>query len=258
VTAGTEYVFSSSVPTDFITISDANGTTVYAAGTTPVTWTATADEAIRFYLHFDSDCNWAASGLRSRLVQCGEVPPPPSACEDFEVLSNNLENGLFFGGDTNQRMAVDVPVAENGFTVYGMEPTVAGTATSFTFIFYQDNGGVPGTQFATRTGTIMGEEIIGNNFGYDFIKYTVGFDQPIDFEANTTYWIEVQSDAVAWEATSNPFSILGNDDVFWNTNVSGWTPTGGDQFVFNLVCQELGVTDLSGFDFTYYPNPVKD
>src|SRR5690606_1763723 len=48
------------------------------------------------------------------------------------------------------------------------------------------------------------------------------------------------------------------DDVFWNTNVSGWTPTGGDQFVFNLVCQELGVTDLSGFDFTYYPNPVKD
>src|SRR5690606_1007829 len=48
----------------------------------------------------------------------------------------------------------------------------------------------------------------------------------------------------------------GNDDVFWNINVSGWTPTGGDQYVFNLVCENLGLSDLSSYDFSYYPNPA--
>lgn len=190
-------------------------------------------------------------------LNCSDTPPPPpSACEDFVVPSNGMENGLFFGGDTAQRVAADVPTADVPFTVYGMEPTVAGEATMFNFIIYEDAGGLPGLELATRTGTIYDSVVTGNNFGFDFIKYTVGFDEPFEFEANTTYWIEVESDAVAWETTSVPTSMLGNDDVFWNINVSGWTPTGGSQYVFNLVCENLGLSDLSSYDFSYYPNPA--
>src|SRR5690606_3561882 len=111
VTAGTEYVFSSSVPTDFITISDANGTTVYAAGTTPVTWTATADEAIRFYLHLDSDCNYASTGLRSRIVQCGDILPPPDNddCEDAIEIAcgDSVQGSTVFATNSGGNAAAD-------------------------------------------------------------------------------------------------------------------------------------------------------
>src|SRR5690606_2084354 len=76
VTAGTQYKFSSSITTDYITISDEAGTEVLAAGTGPVTWTADADRSIRFYLHLDENCNWGP-GYRSRIIQCGNIQEPP-------------------------------------------------------------------------------------------------------------------------------------------------------------------------------------
>jgi len=382
VTAGVEYTFSSSITTDFVTIADENGTVSYAAGTGSVTWTATADEVVRFYLHLDDECNSINSGLRSRLVQCGEVPPAPVNdecedaialacgesdsgttfgannsgggtgadvfysftgdgteqlvtvslcgssfdtylrifsdctltneiafnddscglqselsflsdgtstyiilvegwstntgdytinitcedapetpvdCEDFVVPSNNLENGLFFEGDTAQHLAADIPVGENGFTIYGVTPTVIDYATTFEFTFYEDAGGLPGAVFAERTGTIFGSEVTGNNFGFDFVKYQVTFEA-LTFEPNTRYWMEIESDAMAWESNSAQFMPMGISDVFYNVNVGAgvWTSTGGDEFVFELICEELGVSDMTSFDFAYYPNPVKD
>lgn len=258
VTEGTDYNFHTDVTTAFITISNEEGSTVLATGTGSVNWTAAFSGSIRFYTHENDEClssqNWV-----ERYVQCGEVPPPPVNCEDFEVLSNGLEDGYFFGGNTSQRLATDIQTLDSGFTIYGMEPTVIGEATSFNFTFYSDNAGVPGTELETRTGTIVDNVITGQNFGYDFIKYTIAFDSPITFDANTIYWIEVQSDAGGWEVTSALGSTIGYNDVFANTNVGGaWTPTGGSEYVFNLICEELGVSDLSSFDFAYYPNPAKD
>lgn len=76
VTAGTVYTFSSSIATDYITISDENGEVVYTHGTSSVTWTATANEVVRFYLHLDEDCN-SSTAQRSRIVQCGQLICPP-------------------------------------------------------------------------------------------------------------------------------------------------------------------------------------
>ncbi len=89
VTAGVEYIFSSSITTDFVTIADENGTVVYAAGTESVTWTATADEVIRVYLHLDEECNAINSGTRAKRVLCGEVPPAPEndECDGAIALS---------------------------------------------------------------------------------------------------------------------------------------------------------------------------
>src|SRR5690606_15925028 len=70
-------------------IGNEDGTVVLASGTTPVTWTADADQLVRFYLHFDSDCNWADTGLRSRIIQCGDIPPTPANddCENAIALA---------------------------------------------------------------------------------------------------------------------------------------------------------------------------
>ncbi|OWY22399.1 T9SS C-terminal target domain-containing protein [Sphingobacteriales bacterium UPWRP_1] len=69
VTTGVPYTFTSSVATDFITISDATGTTVYAAATTPVSWTATYTGTARFYTHLSNACG-ASTASRTRSVSC--------------------------------------------------------------------------------------------------------------------------------------------------------------------------------------------
>ena len=201
----------------------------------------------------------ANAGDYTISITCEDAPEPPVNCEDFVVPSNNLENGLFFEGDTAQHLAADIPVGENGFTIYGVTPTVIDYATTFEFTFYEDAGGLPGAVFAERTGTIFGSEVTGNNFGYDFVKYQVTFEA-LTFEPNTRYWMEIESDALAWESNSAQFMPLGAPDVFYNVNVGEgvWTSTGGDEFVFELICEELGVSDMTSFDFAYYPNPVKD
>ncbi len=69
VTSGQAYTFSSSVATDFITLTDATGTTIYTSGTGSVSWTATFTGTIRFYTHLSSACDEAAVS-RERRVTC--------------------------------------------------------------------------------------------------------------------------------------------------------------------------------------------
>ena len=256
VIAGTTYTFSTSVNTYFITIGNEAGTAVLASGTGSVTYTPTANGVVRFYSHLSSNCDGTSSS-HTRSVKCGTPPPPPTACTDFKTPSNNRENGGFFGGDTAQRLAIDIPVGSTGFTVHGMEPIVAGDATSFSFKFYSNNAGLPGAEIATRTGIIQSSVVTGTAFGYDFKKYTVAFDSPIDLNANTTYWVEVTSDAVAWESTS--VNRLGSPDVFNNNGTAGAWVADTTDYVFNLACSPLlAVGDASNAKFSFYPNPVVD
>ena len=254
--AGTAYTFSTSNSAYFITIGNEAGTEVLASGTGSVVYTPTVSGVVRFYSHLSSNCD-GGSTIHARIVKCGTPPPPPTACTDFKTPSNNRENGGFFGGDTAQRLAIDIPVGSTGFTVHGMEPIVAGDATSFSFKFYSNNAGLPGAEIATRTGIIQSSVVTGTAFGYDFKKYTVAFDSPIDLDANTTYWVEVTSDAVAWESTT--VNRLGSPDVFNNSGTSGAWVAGTTDYVFNLACSSLlAVGDASNTKFSFYPNPVVD
>lgn len=132
-------------------------------------------------------------------------------------------------------------------------------ASTFDFIIYEDAAGIPGNQFATRTGTIAEEEIIGNQWETDAIQYSVKFDSPLTLNPNTTYWIEVQTNAQGWEATSALGSKIGYDDVNLNNITEGnWAVADGNQFIFALLCEDLNTIDLTEQDFSYYPNPVKD
>lgn len=257
VTSGTSYTFSVSKPDYFITISDADGTTVLGSGTGSLTWTSTLSGVVRFYVHTDAACGSGTSAtIHTRSIKCGTPPPAPTSCEDFKVLSNNLENGGFFNGETAQKLAIDLPIGSTAFTIYGIEPTVIGTATSFNFNFYSDNAGLPGTLLGTRVGTINGNMTTGTNFGYDFIKYTVSFDSPFNFDANTKYWLEIVTDAVAWESSS--IATLGTKDAFQNSGTSGAWVIGTDDYVFNLMCNGLAVNDTKTAQVNFYPNPVKD
>ncbi|MDR1725196.1 MAG: T9SS type A sorting domain-containing protein [Bacteroidales bacterium] len=75
ITAGTTYTFSSSISTDFLTISNSAGNTVLATGTGLVNYTAPSSTTIRFYTHTNSNCGESNTN-RSRIVQCGTIQPP--------------------------------------------------------------------------------------------------------------------------------------------------------------------------------------
>jgi hypothetical protein len=71
LTAGTLYTFTSSVGTDYITISNAAGTTALAFGTTPRTYTPSTSGTYRFYTHTSGPAACGESGTsRTRAVQC--------------------------------------------------------------------------------------------------------------------------------------------------------------------------------------------
>lgn len=82
VTLGQTYTFSSSVATDFVTISADEGVTAAASGLGPLTWVSTIDGVIRFYLHADAACA-ENTDFRSRNVICGV---PSADAPDFANL----------------------------------------------------------------------------------------------------------------------------------------------------------------------------
>ncbi|MDI1257314.1 MAG: fibronectin type III domain-containing protein, partial [Flavobacterium sp.] len=90
----TNYVhtFSSSTTTDFITITSADGTTVYASGASPVTWTPTVTGTIRYYIHLNASCTTQNTGriryINTALVStCGS----PSGFAVSNITSNSCK-----------------------------------------------------------------------------------------------------------------------------------------------------------------------
>jgi subtilisin-like proprotein convertase family protein len=69
VVSGSIYVFSSSVATDYVTISNSAGTTALIFGQASVIWSANFSGQVRFYTHGSSACT-AGTTSRSRRVQC--------------------------------------------------------------------------------------------------------------------------------------------------------------------------------------------
>lgn len=258
VTANNTYIFSSSLETDFITISNENGTEIYSAGYGKREWKSSKNEKIRFYISKNISCE-QDTATRSKYVRCGDLSP--INCNDFVALSNDLENGVPFGSDANYRLATDIQVKNKPFTIYGIEPNFIGKATKVDFKIYKNLNGVPSELITTRKGIIKDEKVIGDNQGLEFIKYKVLFDSSLQLEANTTYWIEIITDALGWETTTAYQSILGNGDAINYTETSGeWANLGDMQFVFNLVCDDELSTDETSDNqsLKYFPNPVKD
>ena len=76
VTDGEIYEFGSSVGTDFITISNADGDTAFAWGQSPLAWQATFTGVVRFYTHLDASCPFTGGGgCRTKTVLCPATLP---------------------------------------------------------------------------------------------------------------------------------------------------------------------------------------
>lgn len=93
VIANKQYSFSSSVTTDYITITNATGTVVYASGTQPVIWdSGSTTGVIRYYLHSNASCG-SQQVERSRYIRCADASNcvPPSNLIVSNITSNSCK-----------------------------------------------------------------------------------------------------------------------------------------------------------------------
>src|SRR5690606_27371512 len=135
--------------------------------------------------------------------------------------------------------------------------SMGGPIDSIDFLFYDDNGGSPGTTTVeSATGLIpFSQEIIGTAFGFDV--YRIITDVELSFTGGatgTTYWMHPTATAaggatggVFWEITS--LGTLGSPIHTseaggpWNADADGFDA------VFKLYCEDLGAADMiSSFD----------
>ncbi len=169
----------------------------------------------------------------------------PNGCIQ-EVPSNNLEDAYVLSGSV--RLAVDITV-DNGttFTINSIEPNVVNFATVFTFKFYNDVNGFPGSELITPlvNGTIVHDVVTGYKFDYYFHHYVVNLQTPVTLTAGS-YWMEMTSNAVGWEATS--VDLIGHPGVFMSGSTGGaWVySSSGSEFVYKLngICSnEVSITN---------------
>ncbi|AWA31170.1 hypothetical protein HYN48_14300 [Flavobacterium magnum] len=92
VVAGETYQFSSSNPTDVITISDEAGTNVLAYGENAyVLWVSDVSGVVRFYTHKDNTCAGEGFTTRFRNVICG-TPPSCMPASGVDVAAVGLDS----------------------------------------------------------------------------------------------------------------------------------------------------------------------
>ena len=96
-----DYVLSSSVATDYLTVASADGLTVLAVGTGSVNYGPTADGVVRVYFHTNSTCGTQATNRERRIVcttaltvpQCASNPTPADGAINVPAFS---DIGLFW------------------------------------------------------------------------------------------------------------------------------------------------------------------
>jgi hypothetical protein len=163
LTSGTQYTFSSSVSTDYITISNSTGTAILASGTSPLTWTSNVTGTVRFNLHNDVSC--ATQQLnRTRFVQCGTPPPPGPCIQPTPYLTVNAPT-------------TTTPLTISTCTLAGEYNTINNVVSGQTYEF-------------------------SSSVGSDWLTLTDGSNNPLEFGTSPITWTATFSGTVRLHVSS--------------------------------------------------------
>src|SRR5690554_916803 len=155
-----------------------------------------------------------------------------------QITPGTLYDGLLFGGDQNQILAVDIPVYQDTtFEIETIKINVVDTASYFNILIHEDNSGVPGDVIYTFNAVpITNSTVVGNIADFYFYQYTLDISSEnlvlTAPDGDTKYWMQVQSDALAWEMASG--TSIGSGGAFANNSGGIWNIIPED-FVYELI-----------------------
>jgi len=113
ILSNTQYTFSSSVATDFVTITNEAGDIVLASGLSPLSWASASNAGVmRYYFHTDANCG-AQNTNRIRYIQCGTPVSCglPSGLTVSNITSNSCR--LFWVAPTPAANSYDIYLSTN-------------------------------------------------------------------------------------------------------------------------------------------------
>ncbi len=272
VVSGRSYTFSSSTASDLITIADEAGATVLTTGIGSLVWTADFDGIIRFYVHVDAECNWDDGISRNRSVECFDPVEQEYGCDQNYTRVGSVGFGInnIYGWYTANDFFV--PMESEQYIINSIKINLSLVSfefpsTAFDISILNDNEAAPGTvieTFTAQTPTLIenGESPFRFYLTFDL----GGYELPVNPEEDTRYWISLTTahgDMMAW--LSSPY-VEGWEtaQTYQSNGGTNWQPVVyEDEFYegtwsIDASCEAMGVSDMNSFDFTYYPNPVKD
>jgi len=170
VTAGMQYTFSSSIGTDFITISNAAGSQILASGIGTVLWSSdNFSGMIKYYIHKNTSCG-EDEIYRDRNIKCNPVTVIVNPCNAIALTNLNVSQ-ITAGSAYFQWNAPETPIGN-----YQMYLSVSNTpptpATEPSYDLQASNSTITGFQYETtyhywmraNCGGYQGNWISGGSF----------------------------------------------------------------------------------------------
>lgn len=272
VANGRSYFFESTTLSDFITISDEAGTTVLITGIGTLNWTADFDGIIRFYVHADAECNWDDDVFRNRYVSCFDPIEQEYDCDQNYAIVGDVGFGInnVFGWYTANDFFV--PMESEQYRINSIRVNLGLIATifpdtTFDISILNDNNGSPGTVIETFTAQPPSLVENGETPWRYYVTFDLGeYELPVNAEEDTRYWVSLttaNADMMSW--LSAPY-VEGweTEKTYQSNGGTDWQPVVFEDSFYDgtwsidASCETMGASDMSAFDFSYYPNPVKD
>lgn len=148
ISPSSSYTFASSVATDYVTITNENGTVLYAHGLTPLNWSSTTNTGlVRFYLHTNINCG-VENVVRTKTMTC--VTPNTCGLPANIAVSNITSNSAqlsytapanapsvgyqFQATLTNTPPSATVPAVANTIYTYGTASGLSPNTTYYSWV----------------------------------------------------------------------------------------------------------------------------
>ncbi|OYU79965.1 MAG: hypothetical protein CFE23_11270, partial [Flavobacterium sp. BFFFF1] len=237
VIANKLYTFTSSIATDYITISNLDGSTVFASGVTPVSWSsANFSGTIRYFFNTNSTCG-TQNAARTKTITCTDVPcGSPSGVTATQptaygvVLSWNAPvaapgSGYDYYYSTISTEPTAGTIASGSVAAGVLTKSVTGLLSSTVYYFWVrskcsasiTNAWIAGGTFTTTDGNGVFGSFVNNTTGSttsfnqsDSVTFTFALDLPAYWATSNLYVWSYSYDANNSNALESPFNGASN------------------------------------------------
>jgi len=202
VLSNKQYTFTSSITTDYITITNATGTTVLASGLTPLVWNSSnTSGVIRYHFHANANCG-VQNTSRIRSITCANA----SSCNPpTQFWSENITSS-----SATLNWIPAVPAPDGYIYVYNNTNEIGGIDGSTTSTSASINDLQPNTDYHWWVASLCGNNQSEWVYGGLFTTLQSTTDCFEKVAAGRTFTLAIKTDGTLWSWGNNDYGQLGD------------------------------------------------